>query len=307
MNKVQAFFVHPVIQKLAQNPFWTVNIEGKKPLDIKEYARTKRSCAHICGAVDKNSLTTLPNVYDILEAVPKQVVYQLDAQRDGYIVLDIEKKCPDAIKKQLLTLPFVYGEVSMSGEGYHLVFPCPVFNEIVANKIVLKEEHGYYEILLQHYVSFTYQMIDPIYADNNASITFQTIWDELCLQAKNTTKRELNTDIESVDLNFPCYNDLKNAVIRNFKSRFFKTPADFCNDMSRYEYAVIGSVRYSLNYMADFFKLTHGLVLDEIQKIALTYDIITDIIPYRPKHDEVRDGKPMLLYQVFNSFATTVK
>ena len=300
---IQDFIDNPVIRQLAPKPFWTINVDGKKPLDIVEYDNTH----YIQGAKSDECLTDLRNLFRIVNAIPQQFVYSLNAVRDGIVVLDIEKTCPDDIKETLLKLPFIYGDISMSGKGLHLVFPCPVLDELTYNKVAMKEEHGYYEVLIHHYVTFTNYTIFPRYTESNAPVQFQEIWDALKTTQKNTTKRDFDADIEEVDLDFPQYATMKTAVIRNFRQRFTKTPADFHNDMSRYEFAVIGSIRYSLRLMMDVPMFARHITLSEEQQIAMIYQIVKEILPYRAKHDELRDGKPLLLYQVLNSFATTTQ
>lgn len=300
---IQDFIDNPTIRRLAKKPFWTINVDGKKPLDIEEYEKT----GYIRGAKSENCLTDLDNLLRILNAVPKQFTYSLNAARDNIVILDIEKTCPDNIKEKLLKLPFIYGDISMSGLGYHLVFPCPALDEITINKTVMKEEHGYFEILINHFVTFTNYTLFPQYDTSNAPVQFQEIWNELRAEQRNVVKKEYDVDIESVNLDFPEYNTIKSAVIRHFRQRFTKTPADFSNDLSRYEFAVIGSIRYSLNMILEVPIFAKRVQLDEIQKIVMVYNIVTEVVKYRSKHDEIRDGKPMLLYRVFNSFATTYK
>lgn len=300
---IQDFIDNPVIRYLAQKPFWTVNVDGKKPLDIIEYDNTR----DIRGAKSDDCLTDLRNLFRIVNAIPQQFVYSLNAVRDGVVVLDIEKTCPDDIKETLLKLPFIYGDISMSGKGLHLVFPCPPLDELTYNKVAMKEEHGYYEILIHHYVTFTNYTIFPRYDETNAPVRFQDIWDALKATQKNTVKRNFDADIDDVNLDFPQYETMKAAVIRNFRQRFTKKPSDFHNDMSRYEFAVIGSIRYSLRLMMDVPMFARNVTLDEMQQIAMIYKIVKDVLPHREKHDEMRDGKPLLLYQVFNSFATTTE
>lgn len=298
---IQDFIDNQVIQYLAKKPYWTVNIDGKKPLDIIEYKNT----GYIRGAKDESCLTDLSNLFKTLNAVPEQFVYSLNAVRDKIVVLDIEKTCPDDIKQTLLKLPFIYGDISMSGKGLHLVFPCPPLDEITVNKVAMKEEHGYYEILIHHYVSFTNFTIFPQYTAENAPVQFQEIWDMLKETQRNAVKKEFDLDIDDADLSFPQYPTMRDTVLRNFKRRFTKKPVDFHNDMSRYEFAVIGSLRYSLSLIKDIPVFARQIQLTELQQIAIIYDIVKEIVDYRPKHDEIRDGKPMLLYQVINSFATT--
>lgn len=298
---IQDFINNDVIRQLAVKPYWTVNIDGKKPLDIVAYDTANI----IRGATNENCLTDLNNLLRIVNAVPQQFVYSLNAVRDSFVVLDIEKTCPDEIKDRLLDLPFLYGDISMSGKGCHLVFPCPPLDEITVNKTVLKEEHGYYEILIHHFVTFTNFTMMPRYDAANAPIQFQQIWDELRENAKIATKTAIDIDIDNVDLDFPQYDVVKSAIIRNFKQRFRKTPEDYGNDMSRYEFAVIGSVRVSTNLILDVPMFARKIKLDDVQKIMLVYRIVTELLEPREKHNETRDGKPMLLYQTYNSFVTT--
>lgn len=297
---IQDFIDNEVIRRLAVQPYWTVNIDGKKPLDIVAYDTMKI----IRGAQNESCLTDLSNLFRIVDAIPQQFVYSLNAARDGFVVLDIEKTCPDDIKDKLLDLPFLYGDISMSGKGCHLVFPCPPLDEITINKVAMKEEHGYYEILIHHFVTFTNFTMLPRYTAENAPIQFQEIWDELKNNQRLATKAELEIDFDSIDLDFPQYSILKDAIIRNFKQRFKKRPEDYGGDMSRYEFAVIGSIRVSTNLVLDVPIFARKIQLDDKQKIMLVYQIATEILPPREKHNEVRDGKPMLLYQTYNSFVT---
>lgn len=297
---IQDFINNDVICQLAVKPYWTVNIDGKKPLDIVAYDTMKI----IRGAQNESCLTDLNNLLRIVNAIPQQFVYSLNAPRDGFVVLDIEKTCPDEIKDRLLDLPFLYGDISMSGKGCHLVFPCPPLDEITINKVAMKEEHGYYEVLIHHFVTFTNYTMLPRYDASNAPIQFQQIWDELKSTQRLATKTEMEFDMDSVKLDFPQYEVLKDAIIRNFKQRFRKRPDDYGGDMSRYEFAVIGSVRVSTNLILDVPVFARKIKLDEMQKIMLVYQIVTEILEPREKHNEIRDGKPMLLYQTCNSFVT---
>lgn len=300
---IQDFISNSTILQLAAKPYWTVNIDGKKPLDIKAYVSENK----IKGAENESCLTDLSNLLKILNVVPNQFVYSLNAVRDNIVVLDIEKDCPDDIKAQLLKLPFLYGDISMSGKGYHLIFPCPALNEITVNKTVMKEEHKYYEILIHHNVTFTNNTIFPQYDTTNAPIQFQQIWDALLATQKIATKSIINMNIDDIDLSFPQYPVIKDAIIRNFRQRFKKTPEYYNNDMSRYEFAVIGSVRISTELILSVPVFAKRLSLSDEQKIMLVYNVVSDVLEPREKHKEIRDGKPILLYQTYNSFVTTYK
>lgn len=299
---IQDFVENQVIRYLAGKPFWTVNINGKKPLDIVTYNKTNV----IMGAKNENCLTDLSSLLKIVKAVPRQYVYKLNAVRDGIVVLDIEKTCPDKLKDELLQLPFIYGDVSMSGLGYHLVFPCPQLNEITVNKVAMKEEHGFYEILINHYVSFTNDTIFPQYDTNTAPVQFQEIWDKLADTQKNYLKKSIDIDLTNTELNFRQYKSMKEDVKRHFLFRFKKTVNDYGGDMSRYEFAVISSVRYSLDFIQRM-PIYKRVKLDEQQQIRFVYETVRELLHHRAKHDEIRDGKPLLLYQTINNFAICTK
>lgn len=81
------FIDNNVIRYLAPKPYWTVNVDGKKPLDIVEFERT----GQIIGAKNETCLTDLDNLLRIVNAIPQQFVYSLDAVRDKIVVLDVEK------------------------------------------------------------------------------------------------------------------------------------------------------------------------------------------------------------------------
>lgn len=295
---IEEIISNPVMKELALKPYWTVNIDQKKPLDIIALD-TQRI---IRGAQNDACLTNLSELLRIV-GVPQQLVYHLDAKRDGLVVLDIEKTCPNDIKSQLLKLPFIYGDISMSGLGYHLVLPCPILDEITSKKIVMREEHGYYEILLSHFVTFTDKPIQPLYTAENSPVSWQAVWDDLKERQRLASKKEIEVDPDDIDLDFPKHDLLKDAVVRNFRQRFMKTPDSYFGDMSRYEFAVIGSLRLSLIRMLDM-PMFANLNLDIKQQILFIYEIASEIIEPRPKHEEIRDGKPWLLYQTYNSFVT---
>lgn len=291
-----------IIKELAKRPYWTVNIDNKKPLDIKEFQRSGK----IRGACDDSCLTDLSSLLTTLNVIPKQLVYSLDAARDNIAILDIEKTCPDDIKNKLLDLPFLYGDISMSGRGYHMAFPCPALDDITIKKVVMKEEHSYYEILLRHYVTFTENTIFPRYTAENAPLQFQQIWDKVYATQKNIVKADLNIDINAnTTPDFPMYESLKSAVLRHFRSRFDKTPTDYGNDMSRYEFAVISSIRYSLNFLIQM-PIYRRHEISTKDQILTVYNAAIEIIPYREKHKEIRQGMPMLLYQTYNNFASSI-
>jgi hypothetical protein len=295
-----SFFDNEVIKQLSQNPRWTVNIDNKCPVDIKRI----KTHGQIRGARDKQCLTTLPDLLDLMgkvNVIPEAFVYFLDAERDNVVVLDIEKTCPDDIKTDLLNLDFLYGDISMSGNGRHLIFPCPPLNDITRNKRVMRRPDGFYEILLNHYVTFTQNLIYPTVIP--AEKPFQQVWDELAATQKLITTSDIDVNTENrPKFTSATHRRFHAELIRAFEYRFTKTPADYHNDMSRYEFAVICAVK---NYCKQFltYSTFENIKLNENEQIWMVCDVIHKILPHRPKHDEQRNGQPFLFYQVCQSFA----
>lgn len=281
------FYNHPFIQSIANNKRWTVCDNNKRPIDMFSYMYQQK----ITGAIftDEKSLVSLPELCDIIPDAANNTYY-MDTLIDNFVVLDIEKTCPDNIKQKLLSTPYIYGEVSLSGKGYHLIFPLPeCFSKypIAQKKIVMKEQHGYYEILLQHYVTFTRNMLPP--SPNTTS--FETIFEELASIQTETVRKDI--DIQTLQpANIPFYNDIL-AVLSHMDYK--KTPEDFCNDMSKYEYGFIGFFYRKLKNIISIKKYKVHNYTDN-ERAWILYTLTKDKIRYRPKHDEFRNNLPWLLY-----------
>lgn len=282
------FYNNPVICAIADNERWTVSDKNKKPIDM--FSFEYRNQIHGALFTNELSLVTLPKLKNILPNATNNT-YFLDAMVDKIVILDIEPKCPEPIKKQLLKLPYIYGETSMSGKGYHLVFPLPQIIEkypIAAAKKVLKENNGYYEILMHHWVTFTRNSI-PCHTKKTK---FEKLFEKMASEQKDHIRHDI--DIEKIKPdNIPRYEQIIEALMRQ---TYQKTSVDFYNDMSRYEYATIGFFYYKLeNILSAIKKYEHHDYTDN-EKAWLLYVVIEQKIKYREKHDTLRSGLPWLLY-----------
>lgn len=285
------FYGNPVIQHLGNLPKWTVSTNKKMPIDVCILRDEKRVKA--AKYTDDRCLVTLDEICQILPTATSNTIY-LDALTDGYVVLDIEPKCPDELKQNLLQLPYLYGEVSMSGKGYHLIFELPkIISKYPAmqKKIVLKEENGYYEILLNHYVTFTRQAISPYYrlVDNNNANVFETLFE-------NMAKTQIKTKESYIEISEEEPKEIPNIdlVFRHLEGiSYTKHPSDFNEDISRYEY----------NFISYFYHKIFNIMLDQklyysdTELLWLLYYVIKERIPHRDKHNEKRKGMPWLMYQ----------
>lgn len=281
------FYNHPFIKSITDNEKWTVSDKDKKPIDMFAYKYRQQ----ITGALftDNKSLVSLPELCELIPNA-RNNAYFMDSIVDKFVVLDIEPICPDTIKQKLLKTKYVYGEISMSGKGYHLIYPLPnCFSKypIAQKKIVMKEEHGYYEILLQHYVTFTRNMLP----DATGGEDFEKIFEELASTQKETIRKDI--DVQELKPNdIPLEKDI---LITLNHLDYNKTPIDFYNDMSKYEYGFMGFLYYKLKKQLALQDYKEHKYSDN-EKAWLLYTVAKNKIPKRQKHDEYRNNLPWLLY-----------
>jgi hypothetical protein len=286
------FYSNPIISAIADMPRWTVSDNEKMPINMRELMKTGR----IWGAheISDECLVTLDDMVDFLPAAANNAFY-LRAQTDGFLVLDIEKTCPPEIALELLKLPNFYSEVSMSGKGYHLVLPLPTnFWEypIATGKKVLKEEHGWYEILLDHWVTFTREPVPAgLLRPDLEPGAWELLYAALAEGAIEAPTSEFDLSAERPDI--PRLEQILDLMTRK---PLEKSLEDFNSDYSRFEFSALGvlynRMRPILVAIAD---AEPDAVLDESAKSWLIYEAATRILPHREKHDEIRNGLPLLL------------
>ena len=87
------------ISSIAANERWTVSTSQKMPIDM--YIFINRGI--VSGAIYNNELS-LVSLDALHNAIPDAAVYTyyMDALIDHFVVLDIEPKCPDDIKANLM-------------------------------------------------------------------------------------------------------------------------------------------------------------------------------------------------------------
>ncbi len=287
------FIQNDFIQSIAGNRRWTVSTPKKKPVDMN----ILRSQGRVAGASFKNGNMPLVDLYDVRNILPNatNATYSLNQALDDFVVLDIEPKCPPEIRDNLLTLPYMYGELSMSGKGFHLIFRRPVtqYEEILMSKPAVREENGYYEFLLSHYVTFTGMILRP-----TEQCVFQDISKvgELFDDVAKTKKLSINTEMDTASI--PKLSDIvygKTIAATLKRAVYGKTLDDFKNDNSAYEFGVIGFYMHNLDLLLSTTRYSRQEYMPP-EKVRILYTVVSDVIPHRVKHDEYRNGIPMLMY-----------
>lgn len=305
------FHNNPFIQSIEDNSRWTISDpKDKKPINIRNLINGETK---IYGArtKDENSLGTLREITELAVTPDNDLVncaYYLSSLHDDYVCLDIEPKCPDDIKEKLLKLPYVYGETSMSGHGYHLILPLPddfttnPAYENIKNKAQIREKHGYYEVLTSHYVTFTRNMLP----ESTGNASFEKILQQLNKGQKPTIKATLPTNYKDIDLStIPDGHTLYDLLLR-CKSK--KTIDDFDNDHSKYLFSLIGFYRKKLDCLVRTAKIQkngHNYKTDELCTIITK--TLQDTLPPREKYKTKRNGIPYLYTEVWSSYSKLQK
>lgn len=283
------FYAHPVVEALVDTPRWTVSDKDKVPIDIRALA--DESKLRGAWATDEQCLMTLEELNEVLPEAANNAFY-LRSQMDGYLVLDIEPTCPSEVLQKLLSLPCLYAERSMSGRGYHLVMEAPDnFWDFPAavGKRVLREEHGWYEVLLEHWVTFTRNQVD-LGTPTAEPGAWEKVWESLASKAVESAAVEIAfQDRPEVAREEQIVDIITRQPIN-------KALADFHHDHSRYEFSVLGTLYNRLSTL--LVALTNAEPEEDYGpqvQAWLIYRAATEVIPARPKHQELRNDMPLML------------
>lgn len=292
------FYDSDFVKKCGPNRRWTVSNNKKVPIrmDVLDEKGEMRNLVDY-------SYPSLDSLEECLRIIPNAAnhTYVLNAIVDGYVVLDIEPSCPEDIRRRLLAMPYEYGEISMSGKGYHLVFPLPdcIYDYPDAvQKRAMKEKNGYYEIHLAHNITFTRNAIP----DSTGTEDFEPMFRELCSEQKPSVSADFDIDSEEPEI------PMRDALIRAIKNgtKYNKTPEDFPNDKSGYEFGLMMFLAKKMSFVTETAKFQRtGHVYTDNERAWVVYLVAKDLVPYREKHDNhIINGIPYLLYSAMNAVAS---
>ena len=310
----EKFFHNPLIQKIKDEKYWTVSDKMKRPLDANELNKGEFKLASF---QDGNPLVSLTELQNNKNLIATNRAYWLHSKENHVIALDIEKTATPEFKKMLLKLPCDYAETSMSGLGIHMLIEIPneaidesskyLFNEIS----VLKTPNKDLEIVFNnHFITLTKQQITFIRREETNKnhtkqlarfLSFLVEMDE-----KNKEKRKKAKELKASLTNTDELSDFGKLLIHRLKEiDFNKTPENYNNDLSSYE------IGMAVFYAGQIEKIIKNIVKDKNTKylkndaknftdeesILVVYNILSEKLDYREKHDEFRDGMPWLMYR----------
>lgn len=302
------FYGNPAIGTLADAARWTVSGRlgdpggtGKAPIDM----RALLDIGRVRGAwtIGEECLVTLRELTERLPDAANHAFY-LRAQTDGLMVVDIEPDCPAEIAANLLGLPgLVYTETSMSGRGYHLLAALPdnfYDHAVASSKRVLREEHGWYELLLDHWVTFTRRPVAKsgvaARAIDIAPAPFASLEE---VYASLASKASSSACVMAVPTGVEC-REIKGGqqiVERTLEAARprLKRLDDFADDHSRWEFSILGTLFREMRRHLVVVGFLRHTTYSAADQAWLLYQAALQAVPSRAKHHQNRNGRPFLL------------
>lgn len=315
------FYTNALIRALSTESRWTVSGQvhddqpgqgdhsatrkatRKAPVDMRCLIDQGR----VRGAwsVDDECLVTLDELTHELPNAAN-AAYYLRSAFDGVIILDIESSCPPDVAAHLLSLPGVlYEELSMSGNGYHRVFPLPAnmsMFPVLEGKPKIQHPQGWYEILFDHWLTFTRRPITtrPVrqqpseHDDALAELpSINAVLEQLAKLARVSTASGRTVRTVGEIPSIPDATAIVDATLRGVEGRL-KSVDDFHGDASRYEFSVLGVLyREMLRHL--IARIGAGLRFSQSDRAWLLYLASVEVLEPRAKHHEFRNNRPYLL------------
>lgn len=293
------FYETPAVMQLADAPRWTVSDVDKMPLDMRALQRGElRQDGGFKGALERNAnyLMTLPELCAFLPDAANHA-FALIAPMDGVCVLDIERNCPEEDARRLLRLPALYVERSMSGLGYHLLMPLPAnFAQLpqAMTRTALVHPSKHYEVLLDHWVTFTRNTV-PAHQLPEPDLS-PGAWERVFAKLVETAPAQTTAPAAAIDEQRPAIPGREIALEWLARKPLPKVLSDFGGDHSRYEFSSLATLYSRLQPMLVALSDNFSHEYSDTEKAWLLYDALISQIPHRDKHDERRNGLPLLLH-----------
>lgn len=313
---------HPVLAALGRRRRWTISWHldhdkesgGKVPLDMVALMSQRR--VRGAFATDATCLVDLPTIRAFAPDAPNHAFW-LDAAVDGVCVVDVEPDCPPVMAHLIAGLPdALYREVSMSGRGFHLVVPLPAtlagFPHLVGRS-VLREPHGWYELLFRHWVTFTGRVVDAATTTRIDQVRIRAHGpqgvDDLVAhlagvlgepgRTRAVTGADLAHDHDLDAVLSPLGEDLVARVVDQLADAAAGSPAG--GDWSRHEWAIACQATALL--VPQCRALT-AAGRDELEEpVVLVHHVMHRVLPARGKHRQSRRGVPFLFYRAAQAVA----
>lgn len=332
---------HAIIKRMKEDKKWTVSDKKKRPIDILHFHETGDIQMAEEDEITGIPLATLPfiDAIDDLDFVNR--TYRLNARNNRIICIDVEPYADNELKSAIYNSPVSYIELSQNG-GLHALIQVPetfitdenryLFDELsVFKEPTLKENGedvrtGRYEILLNdHYTTFTKRIMRIITEEPDYNEPKNKAWLEQFLQnivnmdKERQKTREQIRKIQIEGIESQLSDEQKNRIKKismlpafdEIKEELELKINNNATDLSEMEmYIANSAMGYTINTIKrakatrSYGKLASRMT--EIEIVYIVYNMLQDVLPYREKHEEFRQGVTWLLYTAKKAYAYTM-
>ena len=294
---------NPTILKMANYPRWTVSTKSKEPLSLKGITPTTPN-PNFRRYHDDSDLVTLNEVNAIGVLKDSNRAYRMNSLVSNIIMIDIETHVLPEVKSYLMTLPYGYGETSMSG-GTHLLVELPnniTFNPkylpILTHNYAKSKDWGFEVITSNHFITFTKNEIPK--NNNPSASTLTKLLDLLASEIKESENKIAiaNPNSGNSEVDFENVKYLASLIPEDIKLEINQLdPKNFNNDLSRVDWQASMKIASYIKFLRDrsaYAPLIRDSTSAEI--IETINQIISKRLTHRDKHDTSRKGLPYLKY-----------
>ena len=295
----ERFMNNRLIQKLKNEPYWTISDDRKRPLDAHSLKSAEWKLASM-----KNGHWPLISLSEINKDGRYEFTnraYRLHAADNRVICIDMEKTADPELREALKNFPVDYAEVSMSGNGMHYLLEVPedlipeeakyLFDDMV----VVKSDDSSFEVFFNnHYVTLTKNMLPP------SEYTLKRTDEEPSHREKITNMLRRLAEIQNVrnrakaekafvataeftDLT-PYEKYLSEHMIERLNPDHlrtlnspFKTLSDFQSDHSRYELYLASSIASRIIRMHNNLNKLLNYDADEMKKNYASKEVVDEL------------------------------
>lgn len=290
------FETNNLIQKLSKYERWTISSKNKEPLSLKginpDDTNPTFSYYH-----DDSDLVSLDKLNQIKILKDSARTYRMNSLTTNIIMIDIETNVNPEAREMLLSLPYGYGEISMSG-GHHLLVEIPenlVFEPkylpILTKNFAHAREWGFEVITKDHFITFTKNEFPQHATNPDMLIQFLDFLADNVETVSTKIKVEDDVSMRNVKL-------LAIHIPEELKSEITDLNIlDFSNDASRLDWQAAMKISGYIHYITtvDNQKLLFEDITDS-EIIETIYRILNKRLEHRDKYDTQRDGLPYLKY-----------
>lgn len=164
----EQFANNRLIDKLKNEPYWTVSDEKKRPLDATKLILHPPQFALASFKNGNWPMVPLTELDKDERLRYTNRAYRLHAEDNRVICIDMEKTASPELRESLKKFPVDYAEISLSGNGIHYLIEIPedlIPDEtkfLFDDQVVVKSDDGSFEVFFNdHYVTLTKNILPP--------------------------------------------------------------------------------------------------------------------------------------------------